>query len=134
MDPRERLRHNVKVFYGYLGSVFFAGLAPFAARALIDTDTLGGRIGGVVVGTLGWIPIFAIVGLIVREGDEFWRRIHLVAIALTFGCGMVLLALLDWLVRAEFVPRPDLMVVWVGFAMLWVVFLLLTKRHYERQV
>lgn len=130
--PNERFRRNVRGFYAWLGATLLAGAAPIAASRLIHTGTLAGRIGAVALGTFGWIPIIYVIYSIIRQGDEFVRRIHLVAIAMAFAGAFVLISLLDWLVRADWIQRPSLSVVWLGIAILWVVSLLICKRHFER--
>src|SRR6478735_611294 len=123
-----RFRKAVKGFYIWLGSLVFAGVAPLIAMTLVDTGTLTGRVAGVVLGTASWIPMVAVIAGIIRAGDEFQRRIHLVALALAFGSAMLLLTLLDWLVRARFMRLPPLPVLWLSFSALWLIWLIVVKR------
>ena len=133
MDLHERFRKNVRGFYAWLGSVLVAAVAPFVAVRLTETWTLTGRIAGVVVGTLAWVPLILVIGAIIRAGDEFIRRIHLVAIAIAFGAGLFLITFLGWLAQAHFIEQPPIVVAWLVFGILWVVCLYAVKRHYERQ-
>ena len=129
----ERLRKTVKGFYAYLGSVLLAVLAPFAARTLIADGATWERVAGVAFGTIAWIPLIVIVGMVIHQGDEFVRRIHLVAIAYAFALVLVFIACIDWLTRAHLIPNVDLTLLWVGIAMLWVMCLVGSKWYYERQ-
>ena len=130
--PNERFRRAVRGFYAWIGSLIFAGVAPVLAIQLIKTGTLVGRVAGVTLGAVGWIPMAAVVAAIIRAGDEFERRIHLVALALSFGSALLLLTALDWLVRADFFSPPPLMAIWLAFTVLWVLWLFVVKRHFER--
>jgi hypothetical protein len=125
-----RFRRNVTRFYAWIGAILIAAFAPFAAAALIETGSFGGRIAGVVVGMGGWAPLAAVITAIVRAGDEFERRIHLAALALSFASALVLLALLDWLARARFIWPPPLRMVWLAFAVLWLAWIVVVKQHY----
>ena len=128
-----RFRKQIKGFYAYVGAVLFAAIGPIAARSLMDAGTLPTRVVGVVFGTIAWIPLIVIVGIVIHQGDEFIRRIHLVAIAYAFALSLVLIALLDWLARASFIETPELMVVWLVIAVLWVICLFMSKWYFERQ-
>jgi len=128
-----RFRRAVRGFYIWLGAMGFAGAAPLIAMLLVDTGTIAGRIAGVVLGTLSWVPMVAVIAGIIRAGDEFQRRIHLVALALAFGSAMLLVTLLDWLVRARFIRLPPLQVLWISFSALWLIWLIVVKRRFERE-
>ena len=130
--PNERFRRAVRGFYAWIGSLIFAGVAPLLAIQLIKTGSLAGRVAGVTLGAVSWIPMAAVVAAIIRAGDEFERRIHLVALALSFGSALLLLTALDWLVRADFVRPPPLMAIWLAFTVLWVLWLFVVKRRFER--
>jgi hypothetical protein len=131
--PNERFRKVVRGFYAWLGSLVVAGAGPIVAVKLIDTGTLAGRIAGVTLGAISWIPMAVVVAAIIRAGDEFERRIHLVALALSFGSALLLLTLLDWLVRARFMHAPPLIAVWLALAVLWLIWLVVVKRRFERE-
>jgi hypothetical protein len=128
-----RFRSAVRGFYVWLGSLVCVAVGPFIAQRLIHTHSLAGRIGGVVVGTVAWLPLITAVAIIIRDSDEFVRRIHLVALALAFASALMLLALLDWLVDARFMRAPELKVLWLAFAMLWAIWLFVVKYHFERR-
>jgi hypothetical protein len=130
--PNARFRKAVRGFYLWIGALVVAGVGPTVAIRLIHTWTLPGRIAGVVIGTVAWAPMIAVIVSIVRAGDEFQRRLHLVALAFAFAGAVILLTLLDWLDTAHFIERPQLKIVWLGCAAIWLVSLLLVKRHYER--
>lgn len=106
--------------------------APLIASHLIDRGTTLARISAVVVGVAGMIPWMWVVYSIIRRGDEFVRRMHLIAFAFAFGGALLLLVTLTWLVRAEFIYPPDLMIVLLGCVFLWFVALMATKRYFER--
>ena len=131
-DPNELLRRSVRRFYGWLLSLAIAGAGPFAANALIDMGTVAGRAAGVAVGVLAWAPMIWVVTKLVRAGDEFERRLHLTALAVSFVCALVLIGALDWLVRAEFLAPPPLNLLWLLLALLWFLAIVGTKRWYER--
>jgi hypothetical protein len=130
--PNARFRQQVRGFYAWLGSLLVAGIGPLLGIQLIHSGTLAGRIAGVVLGSVAWLPIVAVIAAIVRAGDEFHQRIHLVALAWAFASGMVLLMFLDGLVLARFIRQPRLAVIWLAFAALWVIWLIVVKRHFDR--
>ena len=132
MEPNSRFRSNVRTFYALIGSIVLLGAAPLMAMRLIDRGTTWARVTAVVVGVGGMLPWMWVVLSIVRRGDEFFRRLHLIALGLAFGGVIVLIVTLDWLVRADFIYPPDLMLVWVGGLVLWLVALLGAKRYFER--
>jgi hypothetical protein len=131
--PYEPFRRVVRGFYAWLGSLVFAGITPILAVRLIETGTPAGRITGAMLGVLSWIPLAFVIAAIIRAADEFWFRIHLMALALSFGSALLLLAVADWLVRARFIGRPPLQALWLGAAILWVVWLLIVRRRFERE-
>jgi hypothetical protein len=131
--PNAQFRQAVRGFYAWLASLVFAGVTPLFAIWLINTGTLAGRIVAVVLGSVSWIPMAFVVAWIIRAGDEFQRRIHLVALALAFGSALLLLAMMDWLVRAEFIWRPPLQALWLAFAVIWVIWLFIVKHRFERE-
>lgn len=128
----QRFRRAVRGFYAWLGSIVFAVLAPIAAGMLIDIGSLSARILGVFLGSIGWLPVAWVIVSIIRLGDEFHRRLYLVSLSIAFGASMVALTALDWAVRAEFLRRPPLSVLWLTFALLWLVSLLVCKHQFER--
>ena len=132
MELHHQFRRNVRGFYGWLGSTVLLAVAPIAAGVLIDRGTTLSRAAGVVVGVAGFLPWMWLLFSIVRRGDEFLQRIHLVAITITATFGLVLLIAIGWLVRARFIDPPDYMLIWVIWLAAWVVALLGTKRYFER--
>src|SRR5438132_11967881 len=100
MHPDQRLRKAVKGFYAYLGSVVLAMVSPPIASSLVHQHSIGPRVLGVVLGVGGWVPLMVLVAYIIRASDEFTQRIHYLALSIAFGFGFVLIAALDWLVRA----------------------------------
>jgi hypothetical protein len=131
--PHEPFRQAVRGFYAWLGSLIFAGAAPLLAVRLLEAGTLAARITAVVLGAASWIPMAVVVAAIVRAGDEFQRRTHLVALALSFGSSLLLLTIVDWLARAHFIGRPPLQALWGAFAVIWVVWLLVVRWRFERE-
>lgn len=131
--PRARFRRNVRGFYAWLGALLCAGVGPVAAVALVRVGSLPARLGAVALGTLAWVPLILVMVAILRHGDEFVRRLHLIAMSIAFAGALVLITLLDWLVRADFIEPPDLAVVWLAIAILWWLSLFATKRFFERQ-
>jgi hypothetical protein len=132
MSLNSQFRRNVRIFYAWIGSTVLLGASPIAALWLIHRDTTFSRAAGVVVGVAGTLPWLWVLAVIIRRGDEFVRRMHLVAIALAAAGSLVLLIAVDWLVRAWFIETPDLMLIWPACLGLWLVALLGTKRYYER--
>jgi hypothetical protein len=132
MDPNALFRRNVRSFYYYLGALLTAGAAPIVASRLVEAGSVASRVAAVAVGVLGWIPLLVFTATAIRRGDEFSRRIHLVAIALAFAAALLLISLCDWLAKADFVPPLRLDILWLAIAVTWVVSLIATKRHYER--
>lgn len=132
-DVDARLRANVRGFYAWLGSLVVLGGSPIAASALLDRGTPIARAGAVMLGVLGMVPWMWVVFQMIRRGDEFVRRMHLVACAAAFAGALVILAAVDWLVRAEFIEPIDYMLLWVSFLLVWLIALLVTKRYYERE-
>jgi hypothetical protein len=133
MEPNSRFRSAVRGFYAWIGSMIVLGAAPMVALELIERGTLPARVGAVVLGVGGSAPWLWVVFNIIRRGDEFERRMHLVAGAFAFAGALVLVSAADWLVRAGFLSPPNLMALWVGFLILWLIALLGTKRYFERE-
>jgi hypothetical protein len=133
MEPNAMFRRNVRTFYAYVGSLVLAGLAPAAAfRLTMESITTLGRVAGVLVGVGGWVPLGLLMFRLIQRGDEYTRRIHLVALALAFAGAMFLISLLDWLTRAEFIPPLPLMVVWMAIAVWWVIAVFISKHMHEK--
>jgi len=133
MSVTDQFRRNVRIFYGWIGSMVLMGITPLAAQWCIRRETTFWRAAGVVIGVAGMVPWLWVISTVIRRGDEFVRRMHLVAIAITAGAGLLLLIALDWLERAWFIGPPDLRLVWPAMLVLWLVALLGTKRYYESE-
>ena len=134
LQPANTLfRKAVLGFYAYLGAIVFAAAAPLVAVKVLDVDTLVARVAAVAIGTIGWLPLIAVTVHIIRVGDEFHRRIHLVAIAFAFASALVILTLLDWLARARFIAQPSLTVLWLIFALTWAVWIFAVKYWFEHR-
>src|SRR5262245_247910 len=103
MHPDQRLRKAVKGFYLYLGSVILAMVSPPIADSLVHRSSIAARAIGVIVGVGGWVPLMVMVAQVIRVSDEFTQRIHYLALSISFAFGFVLIATLDWLVRAGFI-------------------------------
>ncbi len=131
-EPNARFRQNVRGFYMWLGSMVILGAAPLIARSLAEQESLGARIAAVVVGGGGSLPWMFLIFVIVRRGDEFFRRMHLIALSIAFFAALLVISTLAWLVKAGFVDDPDLFIVWGLLLVIWVIALLATKRHFER--
>ena len=127
-----RLRRNVRMFYGWLGSMVVLVVAPLVALRLIEHESVIERAAAVVLGIGGFLPWAWVLVTIIRRGDEFTRRLHLVASAFAFGGAVLLTATLAWLARAGFIPYPDLTLLWGGFMLVWVVALAGAKYYFER--
>ena len=132
MSLQQRFRRDVRTFYAWLGSTLLLALSPLTGLWLIDRHTPVSRLAGVVVGIGGMVPWIWVLSLIIRRGDEFVRRMHLVAIAVAAAASLVVIITIDWLVRADFIETPDLMFIWTAFLVLWLIALVGTKRYYER--
>ena len=126
-----RFRRAVLGFYAWVGALVFAAAAPLVARYVLEADTLVARLAAVAVGSVGWLPLAAVTALVIRGGDEFHRRIHLVAIAFAFATALVILTMLDWLARARFMAPPSLSVLWLIFAVTWAVWIFAVKYWFE---
>jgi hypothetical protein len=131
--PNLQLRAAVRRFYSWIGATVLLGIAPFAALRLIESGTLPARVAGVVVGAASFVPWLWVVAAMIRRGDEFARRIHLTAVAWAFGGAMLLVLALHWLVVAEFIAPPDLLVVWFAFLVMWFAGIVVVKRRFERE-
>src|SRR5262245_50798348 len=132
MEPNAQFRSAVRGFYAWLGSMVVLGAAPIAAVRLIDRDTLLARAAAVVVGVGGILPWMWVLFRIIQRGDEFVRRMHLIAVAWASAGALILLCAVGWLVQAGFLREPDLLLLWVLFLLLWFVALLGTKLYFER--
>ena len=132
MEANRRLRTAIRNFYFWLGSLFILGLSPIIAGRLIDRGDALSRAGGVLVGIAGSLPWMWAVYLMVRQGDEFARRIHLVAMAAAFVGGLILVSALHWLTEAGFIRPPGFLMVWLALLLLWLVAAIVTKRYFER--
>src|SRR5215831_14431020 len=132
-QPRNRFRRAVLGFYAWLGALVFAAAAPFFALSLLEADTLVARVGAVVIGTAGWLPLIAVIAHIIRAGDEFNRGIHLVALAYAFGSALLIIMVLDWMARARFITPPSLSVLSMIFALTWAVWIFAVKYWFEHR-
>ena len=132
MEPNARFRSNVRGFYIWIGSTILLGAAPIVASHLIDQETTPARAAAVMVGVGGILPWMWVMFSVIRKGDEFVRRLHLIALGFAFGGTLVLLVALGWLVRADLMRPPDLIAVWGGCMVIWLVALLAAKFYYER--
>jgi len=131
--PNIRLRKAVIGFYAWLAALVFAAVAPFVALNVLEAGTLAARSAAVVIGTIGWLPLIAVITHIIRAGDEFNRGIHLVALACAFASALLILMVLDWLSRARFITQPSLSVLWMIFALTWAVWIFLVKYWFEHR-
>jgi len=132
MEPNSRFRANVRTFYAWIGSMALLGIGPIAGEMLVRNGSLVERVAGVAVAMLSWVPWILIVIGMIRRGDEFSLRVHLVALAVAFLGIMAVLATIDWLTRAAFIEQPPLAFIWpVGFV-LWFAGILVANRHYQR--
>jgi hypothetical protein len=109
-----------------------AAVAPIVAAQLIEMPTVAARIGAVALGTIAFVPLMLVTARIIRRGDEFVRRVHLIAIAIAYSGALVLITLLDWLSRARFIDWVPLNVIWIGVALLWVFAVIGVNRYYAR--
>ena len=132
MEIREQFKRNVRMFYAWVGSLIVLGAAPVVADWLVEHDTSVARAAGVAVGVLGFLPWLAMLFAVVRNSDEYFRRIHLIAIAIAATYGLLMLIAAGWLVRARFIEQPDFTMLWVSWLVVWVIALLGTKRYFER--
>ena len=132
MDITQQFRRNVRMFYAWAGSVALFGLSPIVALRMLDQASIGWRLAGVIVGAGGALPWMWVLYRIVRQGDEFLRRMHLIAIAITAAATFVGLMTIDWLQRAEFIDSPNMMLIWPACLLIWLIALIATKRHFER--
>jgi len=133
MDINQQFRRNVRVFYAWIGSTLLLGVGPFVAFQLIERETTASKVAGVVVGVGSMLPWIAVVVTIVRRGDEFVRRMHLIAIAIAAAASLLMLVTVDWLQRARFIESVDLVVIWPACLVLWLIALVGTKHYYERE-
>ena len=132
MDIRDQFKRNVRMFYAWVGSMVVLGVAPIAANWLIGRETTIARAAGVAIGVVGFVPWLALVFFAVRNADEYFRRIHLIAIAIAATYGLLMLIAVGWLVRAWFIEPPDFTLLSVSWLVVWLVALLGTKRYFER--
>jgi hypothetical protein len=133
MSVNDQFRRNVRIFYGWIGSMVLMGVTPVAAHWCIKHETTFWRAAGVIIGVAGMVPWLWLISVVIRRGDEFVRRMHLVAIALAAGASLLVLIALDWLGRADFIEPPDLMLVWPAMLVLWLIALVATGRYYQRE-
>ena len=107
MDISARYRKNVKTFYAWIGSMVLLAIGPVVGEMLIDGGTQTERILGVVLAMLAWVPwIWVVIGMI-RHGDEFSLRVHLVGLSFAFLGMMLVLAALSFLGLGAPPPTPD---------------------------
>ena len=108
------------------------GAGPILAVRLMQGGTVAWRGAAVAVGVLSMVPWMAVVVNAIRRGDEFTRRIHLISASIALGGTVLMMSAVDWLARADFIERPDLMLLWVASLLIWAIALLGVKRHFER--
>jgi hypothetical protein len=133
MDISARYRKNVKTFYAFIGSMVLLAAGPIVGEILVHKGTQSERIAGVAIAMLAWVPwIWIVVGMI-RHGDEFARRIHLVALSFAFLGMMLTLAGIDWLARAEFIAPPPFAFVWPVGLVFWLAGIFTANHYYQRE-
>jgi hypothetical protein len=133
MDISGRYRKNVRTFYAWIGSMVLLAIGPIVGEILIDGGSHAERIIGVLLAMLAWVPwIWIVIGMI-RHGDEFALRVHLVALSFAFLGVMMVLAALDWLSRAEFIAPPPFAFVWPVGLVFWLAGILTANRYYQRE-
>jgi hypothetical protein len=132
MEPNRRLRTAVRRFYFWHGSLVVFGISPFLAFRLIVGGDRVARVEGAAVGIAGSLPWMWAVFLMIRQGDEFSRRIHLIAMAAAFAGGLILLSVLHWLAAADLITTPGLPVLWVALLLIWLAAAIVAKRYFER--
>ena len=131
-QPNMKFRRGVRMFYAWVGSTVILGVGPILAMRLVESSSTPVRVAGVALGVGSMLPWIWVVAGIIRGSDEFLRRLHLVALAFAFFGSLMLVVVLDWLVRAEFMAPPDFILVWAAFLVIWLVALVVTKRYFER--
>jgi hypothetical protein len=129
MHPDQRLRKAVKGFYAYIGSVITAGAGPIFGMRLVEHQSPLWRAAGVLVGVGGWIPLLVLTVALIRASDEFAQRIHYLAASLALAGGLLLIAILDWLVRAKFIEPVPYMTLWLSIVALWGISLFVVSRR-----
>jgi len=133
MDINEQFRRNVRAFYAWVGSTLLLGIGPIVAHRLLERETTAGRLLAVIVGAGSMVPWMWVLISVIRRGDEFVRRLHLVSIAIAGAASLFLLVVLDWIQQARFIRSVDLTFLWSGCLLLWFLALIGTKRYYERE-
>lgn len=128
----DRFRRAVFGFYAWLGSFLLALVLPFVAEDLAGSPSALTRSAAVVLGTIAWVPMLVIVIRVIRQGDEYIRRLHLAAAAVAFVATLLLILPWSWLVEAGFLAPPSLQVLFVSSMLLWGASLLVVKRRFER--
>jgi hypothetical protein len=108
-------------------------IGPIVGEMLVHDGSLAGRIAGAAIAVLCWIPWIAVVIHMIRTGDEFAFRVHLVALAFAFLGIMMTLAALDWLTRAEFIAPIPLAFIWPVGLVLWFAGIMGASRYYQRE-
>ena len=108
------------------------GVGPFLAVRLIESGTTTARVAGVLIGAASVVPWIGVAGFMISRSDEFVRRLHLISIAWAFAGSIVLIVTLQWMVEAAFIAPPNLLIVWFGFLLIWMVAYAVVKWRYER--
>jgi hypothetical protein len=132
-SPNSRFRRAVRGFYAWIGALVVAVVGPIVAISLIHRGTAVARLAAVVIGALAWVPYLVVIVAIVRAGDEYQRRLHLTTSAVAFAAALLVLTTLSWFVEAGLANQPSLHVLWILFAVIWVVCLFVIKWRFERQ-
>jgi hypothetical protein len=132
MEPNQQLRSAVRTFYAFIGSMALLAAGPIIGQRLIEGGAQGERIAGVAIAMVAWVPWIVVVVGMIRRGDEFALRVHLVGLAIAFFGLMTVLAALDWLARAEFIRTPELAYVWPVGLVLWFSGIMTANRYYQR--
>jgi uncharacterized membrane protein len=133
MDINEQFRRNVRGFYAMVGATLLLGIGPAVAHRLVERESTASRVVAVVVGVASMLPWMWVVARSIRLGDEFVRRMHLVAIAIAAAASLILFVTVDWLQQAWFIKSADLTLMWAACLVLWCIAVIGTKRYYERE-
>lgn len=133
VTPNAQLRTAVRGFYAWIASMIVLAVSPIAALQLSERPSTAARLAGVLLGAGGMVPWLWVVYSIIRRGDEFVRRLHLVALSFAFGGTLLLLVALEWMTRAHFIDRPDLIIVMFGAIVIWFTALMGAKFYFGRE-
>ena len=115
---------------GYGGSLLALGIAPAVAMRMLHDHphaSTAHAISGVLVGTLGVVPVVLLLLWMYRRSDEYERHGMLLVTGIAFALALVVMTALDYLAFTDLLPAWVWLPRWVTVTICWVISLIAVR-------